>query len=99
MNNKEIKISPYIGFAIKSGETQIGVDNINKGAKVILYDTALAENSTNKLIKIAEELKVNCIAVNFLKIKSIPAGIKVIAIKNASLAKQILSLLKMEEVN
>lgn len=60
MNLEVNKIKTYIGFAIKSRSIILGVDDIAKSKKthIILYSVTLGDSSKDKLIKFANNNKV-----------------------------------------
>lgn len=55
------KLFSYVGFAIKKGSVQYGVDNIisaKRPPKIVLYTEKLSERSQNRIARYAEENKI-----------------------------------------
>ena len=79
------KIKAYIGFAIKSKKTVIGVDNLilNNKSKDIIISPELSENSLSKL-KQKTETKI-IVLDGYL-----PEGVLALGITDASLAGEII---------
>lgn len=92
------KIKSYIGFAIKSGNVEFGLDKClnNKKLQVIICSSYLSNNSKSKL-------KQNC--KNFYELfpnqlEYLNVSSKVIGISEPHLANQIISEIKhLEEEN
>lgn len=99
MNNINNRINAYVGFALKSGQVSKGIDNITRSTKLILCDTTLTEVGLKSAQHKAKQINAELAVLNFNSLTCLGDGIKVLGIKNASLANQISSLIKMEEDN
>ncbi|MBQ7452943.1 MAG: hypothetical protein IJS68_01600 [Clostridia bacterium] len=89
------KIKTYIGFAIKSGEFALGVDNILKARKVaiILVDEVLGENSCRKLYNKFDGSIIRKVA----NLTDITNGAMAFAITNKELASACNKILSGED--
>ena len=97
LNNN--KINAYVGFALKSGQVSKGIDNITKSTKLVLCDTSLTDVGLKSAEHKAKQINAELAVLNFKSFSCLGGGIKVLGIKNTSLANQISSLIKMEEDN
>ena len=55
------KIVSYIGFSVRKGAIKLGQEEVFKSGnknKLIIYSSALAENTLKKLLKFADENKI-----------------------------------------
>lgn len=93
------KINSYVGFALKSGQVSKGIDNITKSTKLVLCDTSLTEVGLKSAEHKAKQINAELAVLDFKELSCLGGGIKVLGIKNTSLANQISSLIKMEEDN
>lgn len=85
------KIETFIGFAIKSGAVQYGVDNIIKSGSRIQLVLINGEEETSSKQKIVKFCNRNNIKVKILKEKSFQLkNVQAIGILNENLATQIL---------
>ena len=85
------KIKSYLGFCQKAGDLVIGYNNlekIKKGVFLIIVDYSLGENTLKKVKKIANHLKCDVLLCKTLS-ELLSKEIKVVAIKNESLANAI----------
>lgn len=90
------KINGYLGFALKSKNVLLGVDQITENKKtsfVILY-SSLSENSIAKLKKFAT---YNNIYLKQVEEDVLPSGCKAIAITEKNLAQAIIEKLEVED--
>ena len=87
------KIKAYMGFAIKSGEVLIGIDNLKKKKLyLILYSSGLSDNAKEKCFNIAYQNKI--LAKEILDddmIELMNGGVKVLGISSKSLAEAIIN--------
>ncbi len=86
------KIKTYLGFCQKAGDLVIGYNNlekINKGVFLVIVDKQLGENTQKKVIKIASKLNCPLIVCENL-FNYLNKEIKVVALKNDSLARAVL---------
>ena len=95
------KIKSYIGFAKKSRNIKIGIDNIlaYKKFSVIIFSRDISENSKNKLKNYAEKLNVVAIEVDSLLTEYVfdTDRIKAFSITNENLAKSCVECIKKLE--
>lgn len=90
MNNQ--KLTTLIGFAIKSGIVNKGIDNVKPNTEVCLIAKNASENTKNKLKKYPQ-VKVFEIDESILS-NLLNEGVKVITIKKSELSKAIINLLE-----
>ena len=88
------KIESYLGFAIRAGKVTLGLNSIEmlkKGVYCMLLDEDAQKNSQKQARKEATRLSCPLIIVKGLGALIKREGIKVIAVKDISLAGAILS--------
>ncbi|MCL2675758.1 MAG: hypothetical protein FWE84_04125 [Firmicutes bacterium] len=86
------KVESLIGFAVKARKVVYGADFIEnkKGISLIIYSADLAENSSNKLKKVAQTAKIPLV-VTHLALENIVCkqGVKAIAITDRQMVRAI----------
>ncbi len=90
------KIRTYLGFGIRAGKVVYGTDNIiclKKGA-LILIDTALSDNSKNKLNNFAVKTGSTVFIIENVTALGAPSSCKALALKEQNLASEIIKLLE-----
>ena len=92
MTESGIYISKYAGLAIRAGEAAFGIDALEKlrRAGAVLIDSGAAERTKKLARECAAKLKAGVVEVDNLGEIAHSDGVKVLAIKNYELAKQIL---------
>jgi len=80
------KIKSYVGFAIKSGHSKIGTDNIlkSKNIKVIVICSNLSDNAKRKIANFSA-------APILVKDGVLPDGVLALGVTDSSLASAIIS--------
>ncbi len=96
MSLKEDKIKTYLGFAVKSREFILGVDDIikSKSVKVILVTDELSENTLKKLNDFANNKEIKIIVISSAIINELfgEKNIKALGVTNKNLADAIINL-------
>lgn len=90
------RIRSYVGFAIKSGKAQFGLDNITaakRKALVILFDSSFSERSAAKLSAYAERNGIDIFSADMEAILP-QRNCKAIGIIDENLANAVKSELK-----
>ncbi|MBR2023440.1 MAG: hypothetical protein IJ996_02860 [Clostridia bacterium] len=96
------KIETYLGFCLRAGKLLFGIDNVEKtkrNAYLLIADETLSENSFKTLVKARETLSCPLLVgkAGFLSECLHRAGVKVIAVRDESLAKAILQNVQESE--
>ena len=95
---KDLKINPYIHFAVRANKVLWGVDMIKSSRilpTVVLYDASLGKNSKNQMISYSENKNIKFFELeeNYLNnLLNSPDG-KIIGIIEKSLANQIIEIM------
>ena len=96
------KIETYLGFCLRAGKLLFGIDNVEKtkrNAYLLIADETLSENSFKTLVKAQETLSCPLVVskAGFLSESLHRAGIKVVVVRDESLAKAILQNVQESE--
>ena len=86
------KIKSYIGLCQKAGQLTVGYNNleqVKRGAHLIIMDEKMGENTQKKVIKISQKLSVPLLICKDLSVYC-NAECLVCCMKNANLAKAVL---------
>ena len=86
------KIKSYIGLCIKAGQLTVGYNNLEqlkKGAKLILMDEKMGESTQKKVIKQAQRLKCKLLICKNLS-DYCDKECMVCCMRNENLAKAVL---------
>lgn len=90
------KIETYLGFCLRSGKLELGVDraeNLKKGVCLLMASASLSENSMKTLIKLKERFSCPLLVAEGVELGTLlhrPA-VKAAAIKDQNLASAILT--------
>ncbi len=89
-----MKIKSYLGFAYKSGNIVLGIDNIKRTKKIIyliLISNDLSENGANEIKKLAEDKNWILLCVhNLLNEIIVNKNVKIAGITDENLANVII---------
>lgn len=86
------KIKSYIGLCRKAGQLTVGYNNLEqlkKGAKLIIMDEKMGESTQKKVIKISQNLSAPLLICKDLSLYC-DAECLVCCLRNANLAKAVL---------
>lgn len=101
MNTIDGKIRSYVGFAIKSGKCDFGLDNILVGRHVslVLYSNDMSKGSISKLKDFANEKSISIYEVSPERMLFITQNdrIKAVGIRNKNLSRAISDCLSDKE--
>lgn len=96
MNLKIDKIKTYVGFAVKSGEFVIGIDEVlkQKRLELIIVSNSLQPSSKSKVEAYAKKSNVKLLAFDGREFDFVTnmTNVKVFGLKNKNLASAIKKL-------
>ncbi len=88
------KIATYLGFALRAGKVTLGINaaqTLKKGVSLLLLDKSTAENSKKEARKLRAKFSCPLIELEEPGALLKRQGVKLIAVKDASLAGAIIS--------
>ena len=96
------KIESYLGFALRAGKVTLGLNSIEtlkKGVYCMLLDGDAQKNSQKQARKLREKLSCPLMIVKDLGALVKREGIKVVAVRDSSLAGAILNEAKQQGIS